>query len=87
MGCSASKRKKYTREVMTVEARRSDQPAEPDLYFTSADLGDVEPHEDDLVVISVVTVGRRVHQVLINQGNSADVMFWVTFNNLQLSPD
>jgi len=40
-GCSASKCKKYTRDVMVVEARRSDQPAEPDLYFTSANLGDV----------------------------------------------
>jgi len=45
------------------------------------------PHEDDPVVISVVTVGRRVHRVLIDQGSSIDVMFWVTFNNLQLPPD
>jgi len=28
-GCSASKRKKYTREVMIVGARGSDQPVEP----------------------------------------------------------
>jgi len=86
-GCSASKRKKYTRKVMTVKARRSDQPVEPDLCFTSADLGDMVPHEDDPIVISVVTVGRRVHRVLIDQGSSSDVMFWVTFNNLQLFPD
>ena len=60
-GCSVSKRKKYTREVMVVKARRSDQPADPDLCSTSVDLGDVVPHEGDLVVISMVTVGRRVH--------------------------
>ena len=65
-GCSASKRKKYAREVMVVEARGSDQPTETDLCFTRADLGDVVPHEDDLVVISLVTVGRRVHRVLID---------------------
>jgi len=39
------------------------------------------------MVISVVTVGRKVHRVLVNQGSSADVMFWSTFNKLQLSPD
>ena len=54
------KRKKYTREVMIVEAW------EPDLCFTSADLGDVVPHEDDPVVIFVVIVGRRVHRFLID---------------------
>jgi len=39
------------------------------------------------MVISIVTVGRKVHQVLIDQGSLTDVMFWSTFNNLQLSPD
>ena len=45
------------------------------------------PHDNDPVVISVVTAGRKVHRVLINQGSSADVMFWSTFNKLQLSTD
>jgi len=34
---------------MIVEARESDQPAEPDLFFTRVDLGDVVTHEDDPV--------------------------------------
>jgi len=34
-----------------------------------------------------VTAGRKVHRVLVDQGSSADVMFWTTFNKLQLSPD
>ena len=28
-----------------------------------------------------------MHRVLVDQGSSADVMFWSTFNKLQLSPD
>ena len=55
--------------------------------FTRADLRDVVPHDNDPVVISVVTAGRRVHRVLVDQGSSADAMFWTTFNKLQLSPD
>jgi len=70
-----------------MEVREPDQPTKPDLYFTKDDLRDVVPHENDPVVISIVTVGRRVHRVLIDQGNSVDVMFWETFNKLQLSPN
>ena len=72
---------------MAVEARKPDQSPEPDLYFTKADLRDVVPHDNDPVVILVVTIGRRVHRVLIDQGSSTDVMFWSTFNKLQLSLD
>ena len=60
-----------------IEAQKSDQTPEPDLVFTKIDL----------VVISVVTVGRKVHRVLVDQGTSTDVMFWSTFNKLHLSPD
>jgi len=38
-------------------------------------MEDVVPHEDDPVVIFVVTVGKKVHKVLIDQGSSADIMF------------
>ena len=50
-------------------------------------MGDIVPHEDNPMVISVVTVGRRIQRVLIDQGSSANVMFWVMFSKLQLSPD
>jgi len=53
---------------MSLEARRHDHPPELDLYFTSSDLEDVIPHEDDPMVIFVVTVGRKVHRVFIDQG-------------------
>ena len=55
--------------------------------FTRVDLRDVVPHDNDPVVISVVTAGRKVHRVLVDQESSTDVMFWSTFNKLRLSPD
>jgi len=45
------------------------------------------PHDNDPMLIYVVTAGRKVHRVLVDQGSSTDVMFWSTFNKLQLSPD
>ncbi|XP_068501815.1 uncharacterized protein [Phaseolus vulgaris] len=86
-GPTASQRKKYVRSVSTVAEEFPDNPWESDLVFTRADLRDVVPHDNDPVVISVVTAGRKVHRVLVDQGSSADVMFWSTFNKLQLSPD
>ena len=65
-GCTASQSKKYARGVMTMEGQRSDQTPEPDLVFTRADLEDVVPHDNDPVVISVVTTGIKVHRVLVN---------------------
>ena len=86
-GPTASQRKKYARGINSIEERLSGEPWESDLVFTRGDLRDVVPHDNDLVVISVVTAGRKVHRVLVDQGSSADVMFLSTFNKLWLSPD
>jgi len=37
------------------------------------------------VVVSLITVGRRVRSVLVDQGSLTDVMFLTTINRLQLS--
>jgi len=86
-GPTASQRKKYVRLISSVGEEFSDDPWESDLVFTRADLRNVVPHNNDPVVISIFTAGRKVHRVLVDQGSSADVMFWSTFNKLQLSSD
>jgi len=70
-----------------LETRRPDRVEEPTLCFTRAIIEDVVSYENDSVVISVVIAGRKVHRVLIDQGSLANVMFWKTFINFQLSPD
>jgi len=72
---------------MLVEAQRADDAFDVDLVFTRADLQDVVPHDNDPVVILIVTARRKVHRVLVDQGSSTDVMFWTTFNKLHFSPD
>jgi len=65
-GSSTFKRKRYTGAVISLDTRRPDRPLEPTLCFTSFELEDVVPHEDDPMVIYVVTVGRKVHRVLVD---------------------
>jgi len=64
-----------------------DHSPDVDITFTKEDLRDVVPHDNDPIVISLVTVGRKVHRVLVDQGSSVDVMFWPTFTQLQLPLD
>jgi len=84
--CTASQRKKYARSVMSVEVFEDHSP-DVDITFTKGDLREVVPHDNDTIVISLVTAGKTVHWVLVDQRSSADVMFWPTFERLQLSPD
>ena len=81
-GCTVSQRKKYVRSVMSIEAQVAYDVLDVDLTFMKADLRDVVPHDNDHVMISVVTARRKVHRVLVDQGSSMDVMFWSTFKKL-----
>jgi len=60
-GCTTSQRRRYARTMMAVEARKTDNAFDVDLVFTKANLEDVVPHDNDPVVISVITAGRKVH--------------------------
>ena len=63
------------RSVNSVAEQGADNLLDIDLAFTRDDLHDVVAHDNDPVVISVVTAGRKVHRMLVDQGSSADVMF------------
>ncbi|XP_068498325.1 uncharacterized protein [Phaseolus vulgaris] len=85
-GCTASQWKKYARSAMAVDVFEDHSP-DVDITFTKEDLRDVVPHDNDPIVVSLVTAGRKVHRVLVDQGSSADVMFWTTFTKLKLPLD
>jgi len=71
----------------TVETQQTDLAPDVDLTFMEADLQGVVPHDNDPMVISLITAWRRVRHVLVDQGSSSDVMFLTTFHRLQLSVD
>ncbi|XP_068498252.1 uncharacterized protein [Phaseolus vulgaris] len=58
-GCTASQRKKYARSVMSVEAFEDHSP-DVDITFTKEDLRDVVPHDNDPIVVSLVTARRML---------------------------
>jgi len=58
-GCTTSQRKRYARSIMSVEIFEDHLP-DVDITFTKGDLRDVVPHDNDPIVISLVTAGRTV---------------------------
>lgn len=78
----ASVRKRYSRSVISITLGEPAKKRHPLIVFTEEDFEGVQAHEDDPVVVSVVTARYNVKRVLIDQGSSADVMFWSTFVGL-----
>jgi len=74
-GVSSVGRKWYARFVMHLETEVTPMPT---LSFTKEDLGDVFPHDNDHVVISII-IKSRIHRVLVDQGSLVDVLFWDAF--------
>ncbi|XP_068503775.1 uncharacterized protein [Phaseolus vulgaris] len=64
-GPTASQRKRYVSAVNSVAEEGSDDQWESDIVFARADLRDVVPHDNDPVVISVVTAGRKLSPDLL----------------------
>ena len=85
-GMTNSARKRYARSIMTSTTIKVNSSV-LSLTFSAEDMQDVYPHEDDPVVLSVIMMGRNVHRVLIDQGSSADVIFWDTFVGMQVPRD
>ena len=44
-------------------------------------------NQDDPVVVSIIIANFMVSRVLIDQGNSTDILYWRTFLRLEVSPD
>ncbi|XP_020234186.1 uncharacterized protein LOC109814229 [Cajanus cajan] len=66
---------------------RSRQPARRLLAitFTDADFRGIDPVQDDPMVISVEIHNCIVKKTLVDQGSSADILYWNTFKQLGIS--
>jgi len=56
----------------------------PQLAFTFNDFGGTYPHDDDPLVISVLTAGFQIKRTMVDTGSSANVLFWDAFKRLDL---
>ena len=86
-GESSSARKAHLHSIRSVEVAEvqavSKLPRlDTSITFSDSDLeGCQHPHEDPLVIRAVVA-NKTVHQVLVNNGSSADIIFASAFDKM-----
>ncbi|KAK3027768.1 hypothetical protein RJ639_041128 [Escallonia herrerae] len=89
-GSSGQGRKAYVREVLTTMGpstkKQKNEPAQT-ISFSDDDVGDTRiPHDDPLVV--TLRVGNfDVKRILIDNGSSAEVLFYEAFQRMNIPSD
>jgi len=58
----------------------------PPITFTNDDFHDVDHQQDDPMDITVELENYAVKKVFIDQGSSIDILYWTTYQKLQLPP-
>jgi len=54
------------------------------ITFTNAELHGVDQQQDDLMVITIELENFAVKKVFIEQGSSVHILYWTTYQKLQL---
>ncbi|XP_020227232.1 uncharacterized protein LOC109808591 [Cajanus cajan] len=85
-GTTSSAQKRHLRAVRSINAiDRQPSRRLPTITFTDADFQGIDPVQDDPMVISVEIHNCIVKKTLIDQGSSADILYWNTFKQLGIS--
>ena len=84
-GESSSARKGHLRsirsgELMEVQAVSKLPRLDTAITFSDSDLKGCQHSHDDPLVIRVVVANKTIHQVLVNNGSSADIIFTSAFD-------
>jgi len=58
----------------------------PPIVFTNDDFHGLDHQQDDPMVITVEIENYTIKKVLVDQGSSVDILYWATYQKLQL-PD
>ena len=56
----------------------------PPITFSDSDFQGTDPNQDDPMVITVEVESFAIKKVLIDQGSSVDILYWKTFNKMQI---
>lgn len=59
----------------------------PPITFTDEDFHAPNPEQDDPMVITTVIAQYSVGKVLIDQGSLVNILYWKTFQQMDLSED
>ncbi|XP_017431862.1 uncharacterized protein LOC108339233 [Vigna angularis] len=86
-GSSASARKRNLRELKSVHRVDVRKCSMPPITFTDEDFHAPDPNQDDPMVITAVIARYNKGKVLVDQGSSVNILYWKTFQQMDISED
>ena len=87
-GSTSSTRKKHLCHIQSINhiTHSHHRRRMPPIIFTDDDFHGLDHQQDDPMVITVEIENYTVKKVLVDQGSSVDILYWPTYQKLQL-PD
>ncbi|XP_043714686.1 uncharacterized protein LOC122663043 [Telopea speciosissima] len=86
-GETSNSQKQHSRNVLQAEViikkRRTDHP----ITFSDEDLADIQSPHDDALVIKMVIANCMVGRILVDNGNSVDILYYDAFEKMLLRPE
>jgi hypothetical protein len=89
-GESSSARKDYARKMKDLEVYSVQKPPKSTkcetqiIGFSNDDYAGVSLPHTDALVLSLAIVNRRIHQILIDIGSSADILYKIAFKLMKI---
>jgi len=87
-GSTLSAKKRHLRHIQSINhiTHSHHRRRMPLIVFTDDDFHGLDHQQDDPMVITVEIENYAVKKVLVDQGSSVDILYWATYQRLQL-PD
>ncbi|XP_014496173.1 uncharacterized protein LOC106757853 [Vigna radiata var. radiata] len=83
-GSSVSARKRHLRGLHHVNQTGIERKSMPMISFSDEDFHAPDPDQDDPMVIIAMIARYQVGKVLIDQGSSANILYWKTFQQMDI---
>lgn len=83
-GSTISTRKWHLRSLHNVNRANVARKSMPAITFSDEDFHAPDPNQDDPMVITTMIVRYQVGKVLIDQGSSANILYWKTFQHMDI---
>ncbi|XP_077249283.1 uncharacterized protein LOC143888755 [Tasmannia lanceolata] len=86
-GTSSAPRKAYAGRVNAVHTCSKKMRTENEISFSDVDLGNLILPHDDALVITMLVANWEVKKILIDNGSSADILYYHAFEQMMIGND
>ncbi|XP_043701413.1 uncharacterized protein LOC122651907 [Telopea speciosissima] len=86
-GETSNSRKQHARNVLQAEVTVKKRRIDHHITFSDEDLEDIQSPHDDALVIKMVIANCTVGRILVDNGSSADILYYDALEKMLLKPE